>query len=115
MRICSVLVVKETEPMSKQAVVKATEGHREFGKLLRRVYGSNEHLVVERDGFPVAVLLSFQEYQQLIRDQSLAELERLNRALSKEAEAQGLSEKELSQEIKQTRKEVIEELYGKLE
>jgi prevent-host-death family protein len=73
--------------MSKQTVVKATEGHREFGKLLRRVYGSDEHLVVERDGFPVAVILSYQEYQELTREQSLAHLEHLNRALSKEAEA----------------------------
>ena len=51
--------------MTKQISVKASEGHRAFGKLLKRVYGSDEHLVIERDGFPVAVMMSYQEYDQL--------------------------------------------------
>ncbi len=50
--------------MSQQVVVKASEGHRAFGKLLKRVYNSDEHLIVERDGFPVAVMMSYQEYEQ---------------------------------------------------
>ena len=45
--------------MSREVVIKASEGHRAFGKLLRRVYRSDEHLIVERDGFPVAVLMCF--------------------------------------------------------
>jgi prevent-host-death family protein len=101
--------------MSKQTVVKATEGHREFGKLLRRVYGSDEHLIVERDGFPVAVLLSYQEYQEMVRGQSLEHLERLNRSLSKEAAAQDFSEGDLLRDVKQTRREIVKELYGELE
>ena len=100
--------------MSKQVVVKATEGHREFGKLLRRVYSSDEHLVVERDGFPVAVLLSFQEYQELVRDQALGNLERLNRALNQEAAAEELTEEELHQETKRSRRAVAQEFYGEL-
>ena len=100
--------------MNKQAVVKATEGHREFGKLLRRVYGSDEHLIVERDGFPVAVLLSFQEYQELTRNLSLGNLEQLNRTLSREAAEQGLMEEDLLKEVEQTRRAIVKEQYGDL-
>ena len=55
--------------MARQVTVNASEGHRRFGKLLKRVYGSDEHLIVERDGFPVAVLMSYQEYEQLNQPQ----------------------------------------------
>lgn len=51
--------------MARQISIKASEGHRGFGKLLKRVYGSDEHLIIERDGFPVAVLMSYQEYEKL--------------------------------------------------
>jgi len=51
--------------MTQQVIVNASEGHRAFGKLLKRVYNSDEHLIVERDGFPVAVIMSYQEYEQL--------------------------------------------------
>jgi prevent-host-death family protein len=55
--------------MAQKVIIKASEGHRAFGKLLKRVYGSNEHLVVERDGFPVAVIISYQEYEKLVQQQ----------------------------------------------
>ena len=57
--------------MARQVVVEASEGHRAFGKLLKRVYHSDEHLVVERDGFPVAVLLSYQKYGKLSHECAL--------------------------------------------
>ena len=56
--------------MARQVIVKASEGHRAFGKLLKRVFGSDEHLIVERDGFPVAVQMSYQEYEQLSHSES---------------------------------------------
>ena len=55
--------------MARQVTINASEGHRAFGKLLKRVYGSDEHLIVERDGFPVAVMMSYQEYEHLSREQ----------------------------------------------
>jgi prevent-host-death family protein len=51
--------------MSRQVTITASEEDRAFGKLLKRIYGSDEHVIVERDGHPVAVLLSYQEYEQL--------------------------------------------------
>ncbi len=97
--------------MAKQIVIRASEGHRTFGKLLRRVYSSDEHLVVERDGFPVAVLLSYQEYQALRRQQNLADLEQTNRELSREAEHAQLSEEDFFHELRQVRQELFAERY----
>jgi prevent-host-death family protein len=61
--------LEEQDQVARQVTISASEGHRAFGKLLKRVYGSDEHLIVERDGFPVAVIMSYQEYEQLGRQQ----------------------------------------------
>jgi prevent-host-death family protein len=62
--------LEEQNQMARQARISASEGHRAFGKLLKRIYGTDEHLIVERDGFPVAVIMSYQEYEQLGRPQT---------------------------------------------
>jgi len=62
--------------MSRQVIIKASEGHRAFGKLLEQIYNSDEHLIVEQDGFPVAVMMSYQEYEQL--SQLLTETEKIS-------------------------------------
>ena len=98
--------------MLRQVAIKASEGHRAFGKLLKRVYRSNEHLIVERDGFPVAVLMSYQEYEKLTRQQALTALEQLSRDLGREAERQGLTEDQLLQEITAIKRDLYEEKYG---
>ena len=98
--------------MLRQVAIKASEGHRAFGKLLRRVYGSDEHLIVERDGFPVAVLLSYQEYQKLTRQRAVAALEQFGQELGREIDRQGLSEEDLVDELKRAQQEVYEERYG---
>ena len=59
--------LEEQDQVARQVTINASEGHRAFGKLLKRVYGSDEHLIVERDGFPVAVIMSYQEYELLGR------------------------------------------------
>ena len=59
--------LEEQEQMARKVKIKASEGHRGFGKLLKRVFNSDEHLIVERDGYPVAVIMSYQEYEQLGR------------------------------------------------
>lgn len=98
--------------MSQQVVIKASEGHRAFGKLLQRVYRSGEHLIVERDGFPVAVLMSYQEYERLCRQQAISAFERFSRELGREIEQRGLTEEELLDELKKAGQEVYAERYG---
>jgi prevent-host-death family protein len=100
--------------MLRQATIQATEGHRSFGQLLKRVYNSDEHLIVERDGFPVAVLMSFQEYQKLSRQQqAVAAFERFSREFGRDIEQRGLTEEEVLGELKKTRRAVFEETYGR--
>ena len=98
--------------MLHQAIIKASEGHRAFGKLLKRAYCSDEHLIVERDGFPVAVLMSYQEYEKLTRQQAMAAFEQFGRDLGREAERQELTEEQLSGEIKEVKQDLYEERYG---
>jgi prevent-host-death family protein len=98
--------------MLHQAIIKASEGHRAFGKLLKRAYCSDEHLIVERDGFPVAVLMSYQEYEKLTRSQAMAALEQLGRDVGREAERQELTEEQLLEQIKEVKHDLYEERYG---
>ena len=99
-------------PLAQQSTVPASEGHRGFGKLLKRVYGSDEHLIIERDGFPVAVMMSYQEYEKLEKLYGEAVLKRFGRALGKDVEAQDLTEDELLAQIKDSRKAFYNETYG---
>lgn len=99
--------------MSRQAVINATEGHRSFGKLLKRVYRSDEHLVVERDGFPVAVIMSYQEYENLRRQQTIAIFEQFSRKFGEELARQGMTEEQLLEDLKADKQELYEEKYGK--
>lgn len=98
--------------MLHQTVIKASEGHRAFGQLLKRVYRSAEHLIVERDGFAVAVLMSYQEYEKLTRQQAMAAFEQFGRDLGREAERQELTEEQLFEEIKEVKQDLYEERYG---
>lgn len=103
---------KDNSSMSRQATVAASEGHRKFGQLLKRVYNSDEHLVVERDGFPVAVLLSYQEYMELNRERAAEDLRALTQAVNVEANKQDLTEDQILAELRDTRQTTYEEVYG---
>jgi prevent-host-death family protein len=98
--------------MLHQVAITASEGHRAFGKLLKRVYRSDEHLIVERDGFPVAVMMSYQEYEKLTRQQAIAAFDQFSRDLGREAERQGLTETQLLDEVEAVKRDLYEERYG---
>lgn len=72
--------------MSKKSTINASELHRAAGKMLKRVALQDEHLVVERDGYPVAVLLSYPEYEELMHLRAVEAHQELVRTLSQEAE-----------------------------
>ena len=73
-------------------VITASDLQRSSGKVLRRVAVGNEHLVIERAGYPVAVLLSYQEYEALMRDRVLVAHRELVETLGQAAEEQNLDE-----------------------
>jgi prevent-host-death family protein len=98
--------------MSKQIVINASELHRAAGKMLKRVALQDEHLVVERDGYPVAVLLSYPEYENLMHMRALAAHRELVNALGQEAERQGLSEEQLMAELEKDKRAAYNASYG---
>ncbi len=98
--------------MLRQVVIKASEGHRAFGKLLKRVYRSDEHLIVERDGLPVAVLMSYKEYERLSSQRAVAAFDTFSRHLGRELEQERVTEEDLLADVKDAKREVYEERYG---
>lgn len=52
-------------------MVTATEAKNRFGKIIKRAYSNDEHLIVERGGIPVVVILPIQDYEQLVRQDEL--------------------------------------------
>lgn len=96
----------------REAIVKASEGHRAFGKLLKRVFRSDEHLIVERDGYPVAVLLSYEEYAKLKGERGMAAFEQFSRNLGRDLEQQGVTEEEMLATVREAKQQVYDEQYG---
>jgi prevent-host-death family protein len=96
----------------KAQIISATEARVHFGDLLRRVYRGQEPVVVEKDGIPVVVILSFHSYEQLLQEVKLARFERLSRTAGLEAERAGLTEAQLEQEMGSIRERLHQESYG---
>ena len=67
---------------------------------------------MERDGFPVAVLMSYQEYEKLSRERALEAFERFSQDLGREIEKQGLTKEQLFKELEEARRKVFEEQYA---
>lgn len=113
----SVLVHKTDDPkkvieMVERAVIKASELQRHSGKVLKRAANEGVHLIVERAGYPVAVMISFEEYEELMRDRARNALRESVLELGPEAERQGLSEEKLMEELDQIKKGVYQKTYG---
>lgn len=69
-------------------VVTATEAKNRFGDILKRVYQRDEHLVVERDGIPVAVIVPIQDYGTMTpKMEAQDEIERVSAAARTRARA----------------------------
>lgn len=94
------------------SVVDATEARQNFGQIIKRAYGGQEHLLIEKNGLPVVVILSVSDYQELRRAAAMQNLEELGQALGSQARARGLTPETLLQEEERIKREVFEELYG---
>jgi prevent-host-death family protein len=98
--------------MEMRSVIKASELQRSSGKVLKRAAIGNEHLIIERAGYPVAVMISFQEYETLMRDRALAVHNDLVTKLGQEAEQQNLDEAELMADLEAEKRQLFLENYG---
>lgn len=60
----------QNENNKQASVIAASDLQRQVGTVIRRVAKNGEHLVVERDGIPVLVLIPIAEYENWKRRQS---------------------------------------------
>ena len=97
--------------MSKRQIVTASELQRSSGKVLKRVAQDHQHLIVERDGYRVAAMVPYPEYEELMRLRAAAAHRQLVRTLGARAEQQGLSEKQLSEDLDVVKRQVHAERY----
>lgn len=102
-------MIQRKPTMSK---VNATEVRQHFGKVIQRAYSGGEHLVVEKNDLPVVVILSVKDYEELRQKAALQNLQELNRSLSRQAKAQGLTPEKLEVKVEETKREIFEQLYG---
>lgn len=98
-------------PMKK--VIGATEVRNHLGTLLNRVHRGDEHLVIEKLGIPVAVVISMKDYEQYRRFLAEQMLKDLGRKMGAEAERKGLTEEKLIEQMEEDRAAVYEEMYGR--
>lgn len=97
--------------------IPATTAHRQFGDLIRRIFSGREHFIVEKDGLPVAAIISMEEYEEMIRErerreQRLKRFEELARQIGEEIETQNLSEEELDARIEAVRQHLYQGRHG---
>jgi prevent-host-death family protein len=51
--------------IDRKNAIRSSELQRSVGKVLKRVAVDGESLIVERDGYPVAVMLPYHVYEQI--------------------------------------------------
>jgi hypothetical protein len=97
--------------MGKPHIVTASELRRSSGKVLRRIAQDNQHLIVERDGYRVTAMVPYAEYEALMRLSASAAHRQLVRVLGVQAEQQGLTENELTEDVEAAKRRVHAERY----
>jgi len=95
-------------------VVPITELHCRLGGIVRRVALNKEHIVVEKGGLPVVVMLSMAEYEELLACWRVNELKELARELGREAERQGYTEEQMMIELEEDKRAVYRKIYGEI-
>jgi len=92
--------------------LSATQARIHFGEVIKRACKDGEHVIVERDGIPMVVILSVPEYERLLRRLKLARFEQAGRLAGLEAERQGLTEEQLEKEMEAIKERLYRQTYG---
>ncbi|TET48740.1 MAG: type II toxin-antitoxin system Phd/YefM family antitoxin [Actinomycetota bacterium] len=102
--------------MERRAImqtIKASEARINFGKVLKRVYRSEERLIVEKGGLAVAAIISIDDLEKLSRLEKLEYFDKFSKAFGSEVERRHINEKQLKKDLEKTKEEVYRELYEK--
>jgi prevent-host-death family protein len=120
---CVLQLAREREAMSArkkpmQVQISSTNAQRQFGEVMRRAYSGEEHIVVQQNGLSLVVMLSINEYDELMKERELREerekrAEVLSRKFGEEAQRRGITEEQLLENLNDTNNEVYQERYGK--
>jgi prevent-host-death family protein len=102
---------------SMPVTIPATQAHRQLGELIRRVYSGKEHFVVEKDGLPVAALISITEYEQFLheleqRQKRLKRFQENAKAIGEEVQRRALTEDDIEAQVEAVREQLYQEHYG---
>ncbi|MCC6170029.1 MAG: type II toxin-antitoxin system Phd/YefM family antitoxin [Caldilineaceae bacterium] len=102
----------------QRVTLRSTEVQRNFREVVNRAGSGREHIIVERDGLPVIVMLSVAEYQSLMQERELRaarrkQLEATARRIGRALERRGLSEEEVLAQLDQTQQDLYDERYGR--
>lgn len=91
----------------------ATDARVHFGDVLKRVHNKREHVMVEKDGLPIATIISQADYEEYRRFLAGQQLEDLNKAANRLARAEGYTEEQALADLAKIKKEAFEEQYGR--
>ncbi len=94
----------------RENVIQASELYRAGGKVLKRVAGDKERFIIERDGYPVAILLPYEEAEQTNAEKLLDEI---SDELEPQAAKKGLTEEQAIEDLRKIRKATHRKQYGK--
>ena len=101
--------MRPTRKLEAHSVIQVSELHRTPGQIIRRVAVEKERLVIERGGYPVAVLIPFDEYET----EAEQALDRLAVEVAPKVKAMGLTEKQVVDDIRSIRKRRHQQQNGK--
>ena len=98
----------------ERVTLRSTDVQRNFREVVNKAAAGHEHIIVERDGLPIIVMISMAEYQLLmhereLRVERLKQFEAAARQASKEFERLGLSEEDVMAHLEETKQEVYNE------
>ena len=94
---------------SKPATIKASELNRAPGMVLRRVAVGKEQIIVERGGYPIAIISPY-EVGRVPAEQLL---EALTQELQQQADQKSLTEEQAIEHLRQIRKTTHRKKYAK--
>lgn len=67
----------QTDTLKNYKAIKSSDLQRKTGQILKRVAVGREYLVVEREGYPVAVMFPYPDFEQLKREQAAQKMRQL--------------------------------------
>ena len=83
--------------------IKASEARTNFGKVLKRVYRSEERPVVKKGGLTAAAIISIDDFEKLSRLEKLEHFDKFSKAFGSEVKRRDINEDQLRKDLEKTK------------